>query len=203
LGKFQVQEVISDWRKVGQVNNLIFEQSHLYQAEQPALFLYDACHVLYLWQGWRDCTAESGGESPGGVGGTPFETGSGAVRWHAERRAAMATIQEFKEATSRRRVRVELVWAGHEPRGFINLFPWWEAQEEVYSANKEFAKNMDFEMAFHLLSRTEYSWEELQVRPLPDGVDPSQIETYFQTVLFRISSRCQRMNTKLIHDGNK
>ena len=31
---------------------------------------------------------------------------------------------------------------------------------------------------FALLSRDNYSWEELQQRPLPDGVDPSRLEKY-------------------------
>ena len=31
---------------------------------------------------------------------------------------------------------------------------------------------------FALLSRDNYSWDELQKRPLPDGVDPSRLEKY-------------------------
>ena len=31
---------------------------------------------------------------------------------------------------------------------------------------------------FALLSRDNYSWDELQQRPLPDGVDPSRLEKY-------------------------
>ena len=41
--------------------------------------------------------------------------------------------------------------------------------------------------AYTELSRTEYSWEELQVRPLPPGVDPAKIETYLNDTVFRVS----------------
>ena len=36
------------------------------------------------------------------------------------------------------------------------------------------------------LSRTEYSWEELQTRPLPAGVDPAKIETYLSELVFQV-----------------
>ena len=46
----------------------------------------------------------------------------------------------------------------------------------------------DLVAAYSELSRTEYSWEELQVRPLPPGVDPAKIETYLNDTVFRVSS---------------
>ena len=36
----------------------------------------------------------------------------------------------------------------------------------------------DLEKTHAQLSRTSYSWEELQTRPLPNGVDPARIEQY-------------------------
>ena len=45
----------------------------------------------------------------------------------------------------------------------------------------------DLVAAYSELSRTEYSWEELQVRPLPPGVDPAKIESYLNDTVFRVS----------------
>ena len=110
--------------------------------------MYDACSTLYLWQGWcppdiesTECGSPSG---PGGGGsgsdseGCAGSTGSGLVRWHAERRAAMSTLLEYREAKGgKSRTRVQLVWAGHEPQQFINLFPEWKLDKEAKTINKE------------------------------------------------------------------
>ena len=45
----------------------------------------------------------------------------------------------------------------------------------------------DLVSAYSELSRTEYSWEELQERPLPPGVDPAKIETYLNDTVFMVS----------------
>ena len=44
----------------------------------------------------------------------------------------------------------------------------------------------DLESTYADLSRTEYSWEELKVRPLPPGVDPAKIETYLSNDVFLV-----------------
>ena len=36
------------------------------------------------------------------------------------------------------------------------------------------------------LSKTSYTWEELQQRPLPDGVDPSKLEKYITDEDFKV-----------------
>ncbi len=36
------------------------------------------------------------------------------------------------------------------------------------------------------LSRSEYSWDELQKRPLPDGVDPTRLEKYLADQEFQV-----------------
>ena len=46
----------------------------------------------------------------------------------------------------------------------------------------------DLEATFSLLSRTSYSWEDLQQRPLPHGVDPARIEAYLDTLAFQVNS---------------
>ncbi len=65
------------------------------------------------------------------------------VRWHAERRAAMRTADDYRRLVypggSRGgfRPEAELVWAGCEPREFTNLFPVWEERPEVAIGNRK------------------------------------------------------------------
>ena len=84
---------------------------------------------LYLWQGWQPSDTETGEES----------TGSGAVRWQAERRAAMMTIISYARAKYQSTVQppLKLVWAGHEPQDFINFFPEWSNNNIVARTNQE------------------------------------------------------------------
>ena len=42
----------------------------------------------------------------------------------------------------------------------------------------QFVGDSSVDRVFALLSRDNYSWDELQQRPLPDGVDPSRLEKY-------------------------
>ena len=67
-------------------------------------------------------------------------SGSGQVRWQAERRAAMQTILSYRRAkygSGSRAPPAKLVWAGHEPQHFVNIFPEWSCNEEVAKINKE------------------------------------------------------------------
>ena len=65
----------------------------------------------------------------------------GLVRWHAERRAAMSSVLAYRREVEREEGRggvvLVLVWAGHEPQEFINLFPQWRENEDVYAYNTE------------------------------------------------------------------
>ena len=86
---------------------------------------------LWLWQGWFP---EVGHES----NDTNMTTGSGMIRWHAERREAMRTIKEFQRAKFSKmspRPSMQLVWAGHEPEEFTNLFTSWTPCDEVTILN--------------------------------------------------------------------
>ena len=44
----------------------------------------------------------------------------------------------------------------------------------------------DLEATYAALSRSEYTWEELQQRPLPPGVDPARIESYLSAEAFQV-----------------
>jgi len=127
---------------------------------------------LWLWQGWWPDVGHEAND-------TNVTTGSGKVRWHSERRCAMQTALEYTRAKyGSKRPKVRLVWAGHEPKDFVNLFPFWTLNPSVMDINQEHIETDDLEVVLSKLSKTNYSWEELQQRPLPDGVDPSRLERY-------------------------
>ncbi|KAJ8974222.1 hypothetical protein NQ317_012117 [Molorchus minor] len=96
-----------------------FVQSELYSASQPALFLIDNRHEMWLWQGWWPEKEDEMDLSD--------QTGSGAVRWQGERKAAMQTAVNYWNRTHEEGepVVAYLVWAGLEPLQFKNLFPTW------------------------------------------------------------------------------
>ena len=51
----------------------------------------------------------------------------------------------------------------------------------------KFVGNTSLDRTFILLSRDNYSWEELKQRPLPDGVDPSRLEKYLSEDDFMVT----------------
>ena len=44
----------------------------------------------------------------------------------------------------------------------------------------------NLESVLAALSKASYTWEELQQRPLPDGVDPSKLEKYITDEDFKV-----------------
>ena len=81
------------------------------------------------------------------------------------------------------------VYAGLEPLAFTNHFPTWEVYEEATNANTEEnrpSKLEDMQSCFTQLSKSVYTFEELQQRPLPDGVNPNKLETYLSDEQFMV-----------------
>ncbi|XP_050500586.1 supervillin-like isoform X2 [Diabrotica virgifera virgifera] len=161
-----------------------FVQSELYSSSQPALFLIDNHHELWLWQGyWPEKDDDNDSD-------LSDQTGSGAVRWQAERKAAMQTAIDYWKQTNGDKPMVgHLVWAGLEPLQFKNMFPAWEDRPDVMELNKKEGKNegdiLSIEKELALLSRTTYPLTELLQRPLPEGVDPTNIEKYLSAEDFQ------------------
>ena len=108
------------------------------------LFFIDAGENggLWLWQGWWP---EVGHEA----GDTNTTTGSGLIRWHSERRAAMQTISEYSRIKYRRSVKAVLVWAGHEPQEFIDLFPYWTVDDTVTELNQQVSPFFGYQSVAH------------------------------------------------------
>ena len=136
-----------------QVNNSDFEVFSKNSKKKifPALFLVESgTEKLWLWQGWWPDVGHEAND-------TNMSTGSGMIRWHAERREAMRTIKEFQRSKFSKmspKPSMELVWAGHEPQEFTNLFPFWTHHEDVENLNAKViilthcAKNPQFIQKF-------------------------------------------------------
>ncbi|XP_018568723.1 supervillin-like [Anoplophora glabripennis] len=90
-----------------------FLQSHLYTADQPALFLLDNGKEIWLWEGWK--TSESSTEL--------FEI---------ELQLAKETASNYaKEKGHNLSIPVKHVLSGLEPLEFVNIFPYWNKRNDI------------------------------------------------------------------------
>ncbi|XP_066508025.1 supervillin-like isoform X2 [Hoplias malabaricus] len=168
-GEFVAQEFFYPSRAPDLVSSLPFLQEDLYSAPQPALFLVDNYHEVYLWQGWWPQDTE-----------TP---GSARIRWDADRKCAMETVLRYcREKNERNPQKSYLIHAGLEPLTFTNMFPSWEHREDIAEITEQEAEVCNqiilVEDVLSRLCQSIYPLEELQSRPLPHGVDPLRLEIY-------------------------
>nr|XP_023660512.1 supervillin-like isoform X1 [Paramormyrops kingsleyae] len=168
-GEFVAQEFFFPSRVAELVSSLPFLQEDLYAASQPALFLVDNFHEVYLWQGWwpQDCE----------------NTGSARIRWDTDRKCAMETVLQYcKEKNEKKPQKSYLIHAGLEPLTFTNMFPSWEHREDIAEITEREAEVCNqiilVEEVLARLSKSCYPLEELLARPLPEGVDPLRLEIY-------------------------
>ncbi|XP_060818498.1 supervillin isoform X1 [Bombus pascuorum] len=156
-----------------------FLQEDLYQVHQPALFLLDNKNELWIWQGWWPNT------------GAEDQSGSKAVRWQAERRAAMTMAMQYWQRIhpETNKYPIYLVWAGLEPLQFINLFPTWTYRDDIAELNIEDGRNpgevLTVESELVRLTQSTYPPAQLLQRPLPEGVDPTHLELYLSQQHFQ------------------
>ncbi|PNF29599.1 hypothetical protein B7P43_G01630 [Cryptotermes secundus] len=147
----------------------------------------NAGNELWLWQGWWP--DHKGEETEGSDA-----RGSGAVRWQAERRAAMQTALDYwhSQRETKESPAAYLVWAGLEPLQFTNLFPIWTDRDDIAELNirdgRKPGEILKVEEELARLTCSTYPVAQLLQRPLPDGVDPTRLEVYldpqhFQEVL--------------------
>ncbi|KAG8573572.1 hypothetical protein GDO81_012457 [Engystomops pustulosus] len=80
-GEFTATEFMYPSRLPSVVNSMPFLQEDLYTASQPALFLVDNHHEVYLWQGWWPAEDDI--------------TGSARIRWDTDRKSAMETVLQY------------------------------------------------------------------------------------------------------------
>ncbi|XP_026977863.1 supervillin isoform X4 [Sagmatias obliquidens] len=169
-GDFSATEFMYPARDPSVVNSMPFLQEDLYSAPQPALFLVDNHHEVYLWQGWW-----------------PVEnkiTGSARIRWASDRKSAMETVLQYCRGKNLKKPppKSYLIHAGLEPLTFTNMFPSWEHREDIAEITE-----MDTEVSNQItlvedvlakLCKTIYPLADLLARPLPEGVDPLKLQIY-------------------------
>ncbi|KAL3055614.1 hypothetical protein OYC64_018314 [Pagothenia borchgrevinki] len=169
-GEFVANEFFHLSRAPELVSSLPFLQEDLYNApQQPALFLVDNLHEVYLWQGWWPQDSES--------------TGSARFRWDADRKCAMDTVLQYcKEKNEKKPQKSYLIHAGLEPLTFTNMFPSWEHREDVAEITEREAEVCHqiilVEDVLARLCQNTFPLAQLQARPLPEGVDPLRLEIY-------------------------
>ncbi|XP_077955898.1 supervillin isoform X20 [Gasterosteus aculeatus] len=169
-GDFVASEFFHPSGAPGLVSSLPFLQEDLYNApQQPALFLVDNFHEVYLWQGWWPQDGES--------------TGSARMRWDSDRKCAMETVLQYcKEKNEKKPQKSYLVHAGLEPLTFTNMFPSWEHREDVAEITEREAEVCNqiilVEDVLARLCQNTFPLAQLQARPLPEGVDPLRLEIY-------------------------
>ncbi|KAL4593587.1 supervillin-like, partial [Arapaima gigas] len=168
-GEFAATEFFYPSRVPELVNSLPFLQEDLYNASQPALFLVDNHHEVYLWQGWWPNDTQG--------------TGSARIRWDADRKRAMETVLQYcSEKNEKKPPKSYLIHAGLEPLTFTNMFPSWEHRQDIAEITEKEAEVCHqiilVEDVLARLCKATYSLAELQTRPLPEGVDPLHLEHY-------------------------
>uniref|UniRef100_A0A8C8HYS7 HP domain-containing protein n=1 Tax=Oncorhynchus tshawytscha TaxID=74940 RepID=A0A8C8HYS7_ONCTS len=168
-GEFVAMEFFYPARIMEEVNSLPFLQEDLYTASQPALFLVDNLHEVYLWQGWWPQDSES--------------PGSARIRWDADRKCAMETVLQYcTEKNEKTPPKAYLIHAGLEPLTFTNMFPCWEHREDIAEITEREAEVCNqiilVEDVLARLCKTTYPLADLLARPLPEGVDPLRLEIY-------------------------
>uniref|UniRef100_A0A4W6C2S3 Supervillin n=1 Tax=Lates calcarifer TaxID=8187 RepID=A0A4W6C2S3_LATCA len=167
-GEFVATEFFHLSRAPDLVSSLPFLQEDLYNAPQPALFLVDNFHEVYLWQGWWPQDSES--------------TGSARIRWDADRKCAMETVLQYCKGKERGPQKSYLIHAGLEPLTFTNMFPSWEHREDVAEITEREAEVCNqiilVEDVLARLCQNTFPLAQLQARPLPEGVDPLRLEIY-------------------------
>nr|XP_009914370.1 PREDICTED: supervillin isoform X2 [Haliaeetus albicilla] len=182
-GEFSATEYIYPSRDPAVINSMPFLQEDLYTAPQPALFLVDNHHEVYLWQGWW-----------------PVENkiaGSARIRWATDRKCAMETVLRYcKGKNIKKPPKSYLIHAGLEPLTFTNMFPSWEHREDIAEITE-----MDADVSNQIilvedvlakLCKTVYPLADLLARPLPEGVDPLKLEIYLSDEDFEVALEMTR-----------
>ncbi|XP_018418939.1 PREDICTED: supervillin [Nanorana parkeri] len=188
-GEFTASEYMYPSRLPSVVNSMPFLQEDLYTASQPALFLVDNHHEVYLWQGWW-----------------PMEniiTGSARIRWDADRKSGMDTVLQYcKGKNGKKPPKSYLIHAGLEPLTFTNMFPSWEHREDIAQITEKDAEVSNqiilVEDVLAKLCKEIYPLAELLARPLPEGVDPLNLEMYLSDKDFEIALEMTREDYSIL-----
>ncbi|XP_075443805.1 supervillin isoform X5 [Ascaphus truei] len=182
-GEFAASEYMYPSRDSTVVNSMPFLQEDLYTAPQPALFLVDNHHEVYLWQGWWPVENDI--------------TGSARIRWDTDRKSAMETVLQYcKGKNGKKPPKSYLIHAGLEPLTFTNMFPSWEHREDIAQITESDAEVSNqiilVEDVLAKLCKRIYPLADLLDRPLPEGVDPLKLEIYLSDKDFEVALEMTR-----------
>ncbi|MEE6467065.1 hypothetical protein FKM82_007135 [Ascaphus truei] len=182
-GEFAASEYMYPSRDPTVVNSMPFLQEDLYTAPQPALFLVDNHHEVYLWQGWWPVENDI--------------TGSARIRWDTDRKSAMETVLQYcKGKNGKKPPKSYLIHAGLEPLTFTNMFPSWEHREDIAQITESDAEVSNqiilVEDVLAKLCKRIYPLADLLDRPLPEGVDPLKLEIYLSDKDFEVALEMTR-----------
>ncbi|EDV26297.1 uncharacterized protein TRIADDRAFT_54138 [Trichoplax adhaerens] len=188
-GYFIADEILSPTRVPKEPYPFPFVQSDIYSAEQPAIFLVDAYHEVYLWLGWWRIV--DGEESVARIGAAD-------VRWIKNKKLAIETAYNYCQALKRDMSAAMIVLAGYEPIAFQAIFPEWDVDMDARKANmKEFRSVYSNKRVLiqdemkKLLTKTIYSLELLRTN-LPDDVEREKMEEYLSDEDFQIAIKMSR-----------
>ncbi|XP_017841740.1 supervillin isoform X13 [Drosophila busckii] len=167
-----------------------FSQSQLYSSRQPTIFLLDDYDKLWLWMGWWPLEDVKLSNTEDDNSPTN-DNRAGVNRWISERRAALETAVDYwrakhgdNETLPFHGIKGQVVWAGLEPLDFKALFPFWIEHPDVAKRNLEDGRTdtpMPISEMLAQMTQTEYPLDVLKSRPLPEGVEPTQLELYLST----------------------
>ncbi|KAK3605398.1 hypothetical protein CHS0354_036306 [Potamilus streckersoni] len=178
-GVFEVQEILNPSRTRDYFSPFPVIQADLYKASQPGLFLVDSGFEVYLWQGWWP----EGDKEQENV-----HTGSAVARLNIDRKCALETTLAYcQEKEPGNPCKAYVVYGGLEPLKFTNLFPFWTVDEAARESNLKDGKKEGEELVEDLLkrvSKTRFTFAELQECPLPEGVNPLKLEWYLSNEEF-------------------
>ncbi|KAG8138839.1 hypothetical protein E2320_001708 [Naja naja] len=154
-----------------------------YDCMLQVLFLVDNHHEVYLWQGWW-----------------PMENkiaGSARIRWASDRKCAMETVLQYcKGKNVKNTPKSYLIHAGLEPLTFTNMFPSWEHRGDIAEITEMDAEASNqiilVEDVLAKLCQKFYPLADLLARPLPEGVDPLNLEIYLSNEDFEAALQLTR-----------
>ncbi|XP_023012249.2 supervillin isoform X1 [Leptinotarsa decemlineata] len=114
--QFSATEVQYSLRSTGHVAAFPFLQSHLYSAEEPALFLLDNNTEIWLWKGQRSTTKGEDDEP------------DDFIRVFEQAKITADGYAKLKERIIGKTVSISYVEARSEPIQFTNIFPYWNTE---------------------------------------------------------------------------
>ncbi|XP_037940642.1 uncharacterized protein LOC119673439 isoform X6 [Teleopsis dalmanni] len=184
-GIFNAHEISYPLRSNDFHSSYPFTQSQLYSVRQPSIFMIDDSDILWIWMGWWPSNYNQHSTDNEY---TMNENRAGVNRFEiVEKRAALETAVSYWKAkfgdteTELHNVNGKVVWAGLEPIEFKSLFPDWTNRTDITEINirdGRCEKDASIIDVLTQLSQKKYSLGTLLNRPLPEGVDPTQLEIY-------------------------